>query len=126
MSQPDVSAFASLSEKKLCVLVWHYHDDDLPGPDAAVSLKIPGLPIASGKAKLTHYRVDETHGNSFTLWKAMGEPQKPTPEQYSELEAAGELAELGKPSTIDIKDHVAAIDFPLPRQGVSLLVIDCD
>ena len=122
--QPDVSAFASLSAKKLCVLVWNYHDDDVVGPDAAISLNIPGLPVASSKAKLSHYRVDETHGNSFTLWKSMGEPQKPTPEQYAELEAAGKLAELGKPSTVEIKDHNAAIDFELPRQGVSLLVLE--
>ncbi|MES2659536.1 MAG: beta-xylosidase [Verrucomicrobiota bacterium] len=122
--QADVSALASLGGKKLSVLVWHYHDDDLVGPDAAVSLKIPGLPVISGQAKLTHYRVDESHGNSFTLWKSMGEPQKPTPEQYTELEAAGKLAELGKPSTTEIKDHAAAIDFALPRQGVSLLVLE--
>src|SRR5262249_7398135 len=32
--QPDVSALASLDGTKLCVMVWHYHDDDLPGPAA--------------------------------------------------------------------------------------------
>ena len=122
--QADVSAFASLANKKLSVLVWHYHDDDLAGPDAAVSLKIPGLPIANGKAKVTHYRVDETHGNSFTLWKSMGEPQKPTPEQYAELEAAGKLATLGSATETQIKDHAASLDFSLPRQGVSLLTFE--
>jgi xylan 1,4-beta-xylosidase len=122
---PDVSAFASLSGKKLSVLVWHYHDDDLPGPDAAVSLKIPGLPVANGQAKVTHYRVDETHGNSFTLWKALGSPQKPTPEQYADLEAAGnKLSTLGPDTTTAITNHTATLDFKLPRQGVSLLVLD--
>jgi xylan 1,4-beta-xylosidase len=123
--QPDVSAFASLSGKKLSVLVWHYHDDDLPGPDAAVSLKIPGLPVANGQAKVTHYRVDETHGNAFTLWKALGSPQKPTPEQYADLEAAGnKLVTLGPDTTTSITNHTATLDFKLPRQGVSLLVLD--
>ncbi len=122
--QADVSAFASLGNKKLSVLVWHYHDDDVQGPKAAVSLKIPGLPVASGKAKVTHYRVDENHGNSFTLWKSMGEPQKPTPEQYAELEAAGKLATLGPVSETQIVDHTASLDFSLPRQGVSLLVLE--
>ena len=120
----DVSAFASLAGKKLSVLVWHYHDDDLPGPDADISLKIPGLPIASGQAKVTHYRVDETHANSFTLWKALGSPQKPTPEQYADLEAAGKLATLGPDSTTEIANHSANLKFSLPRQGVSLLVIE--
>jgi len=120
----DVSAFASLSAKKLSVLVWHYHDDDVTGPDAAVSLKIPGLPVAEGKAKVSHFRVDETHGNSFTLWKSMGEPQKPTPEQYTELEAAGKLATLVPEAETQITDHTASLDFSLPRQGVSLLVVE--
>ena len=122
--QADVSAFASLANKKLSVLVWHYHDDDLPGPDAAISLKIPGLPIANGQAKVTHYRVDETHGNSFTLWKALGSPQKPTPDQYADLEAAGKLATLGPATETQIKDHAASLDFSLPRQGVSLLTFE--
>jgi xylan 1,4-beta-xylosidase len=30
----DVSALASLDKNKLAVMVWHYHDDDLPGPAA--------------------------------------------------------------------------------------------
>jgi xylan 1,4-beta-xylosidase len=123
--KPDVSALASLSGNKLSVIVWHYHDDDIQGPDAAVSLKIPGLHIANGQAKVTHYRVDETHGNSYTLWKALGSPQKPTPEQYSDLEGAGnKLASLGPDTTTTIVDHTATLDFTLPRQGVSLLVLD--
>jgi xylan 1,4-beta-xylosidase len=113
------------AELKLSVLVWHYHNDDLEGPDAVVSLKIPGLPIASGKAKVTHYRVDETHGNSFTLWKSMGELQNPSPEQYAELEAAGKLATLGPDTETQIADHTT-LDFKLPRQGVSLLVLEWD
>src|SRR5436190_799817 len=36
--QPDVGALASLDHNSLSVLVWHYHDDDVPGPDAAVEL----------------------------------------------------------------------------------------
>src|SRR5262249_14239103 len=35
--KPDVSALASLDQNKLCVLVWHYHDDDVAGPDAALA-----------------------------------------------------------------------------------------
>jgi xylan 1,4-beta-xylosidase len=36
--QPDVSAQASLDGRTLSVLVWHYHDDDVPGPEAAIAL----------------------------------------------------------------------------------------
>ncbi len=123
-NQPDVSALASLDGKKLAMLVWHYHDDDVIGPDAAITLKIPGLPPASGTAKVSHYRIDETHSNAYTLWKALGEPQKPTTAQYADLEQAGKLATLGPATNTSIADHTATLNFPLPRQGVSLVILE--
>src|SRR5262245_25929219 len=33
--RPDVAALASLDQRQLAVLLWHYHDDDVAGPDAA-------------------------------------------------------------------------------------------
>lgn len=122
--QPDVSALASLDGKKLAVMVWHYHDDDVAGPAAAITLKIPGLPFASGTATVTHYRIDETHSNAFTLWQALGEPQKPTAGQYADLEAAGKLTNLGPATPTSVMDHTASLNFALPRQGVSLLVLE--
>ena len=48
-TRPDVAALSSLDKNKLCVLAWHYHDDDVAGPDAAVELVLSGLPFASGR-----------------------------------------------------------------------------
>ena len=36
----DVGSLASLDNNSLAVLVWHYHDDDLPGPDASIRLRL--------------------------------------------------------------------------------------
>jgi xylan 1,4-beta-xylosidase len=80
-AEPDVSALASLDENKLCVLVWHYHDDDVPGPAAEVELGLAGLPLESGEASLEHFRIDQEHGNAFAAWQRMGSPQQPTPQQ---------------------------------------------
>jgi xylan 1,4-beta-xylosidase len=122
---PDVNALAAYDKNKseLTVLVWHYHDDDVSGPDAAVDLSLDQLPMASGRATLTQYRTDPDHSDSYTVWKQMGSPQKPTDKQYSQLEKAGQLAQLGKPQKITIKDGQVHIQFILPRQGVSLFVI---
>ncbi len=125
-TKPDISALASVSDKKFCALVWYYHDDDLTGPDAEISLKIDGLPLASGTAQLTHYRVDESHSNSFTMWKAQGSPQSPTPAQLVELEQAAKLATLGEPASVSVAGNTATLDFQLPRQGVSFLVLEWD
>ncbi|HTE44249.1 MAG TPA: hypothetical protein VK636_03305 [Gemmatimonadaceae bacterium] len=121
---PDVSALAGVSAKKLAIMVWHYHDDDVPGPDANVQLTINGLPIVSGDARVTHYRIDDTHSNAYAEWKRMGSPIAPTRPQYDQLEAAGQLGQLVAPSPVHVADRKATINFMLPRQGVSLIVIE--
>ncbi len=40
---------------------------------------------------LQHYRIDDTHSNSYTAWKTMGISQTPTAEQYAQLKSAGQL-----------------------------------
>jgi xylan 1,4-beta-xylosidase len=121
---PDVSALASLEGKKLSVLLWHYHDDDVAGPEAAVQLSLRGLPLAKGEARLQHYRIDETHSNSFAAWKRMGSPIAPTEQQYAELEAAGKLAQAEAPATVRIDGGQATLPLALPRQAVSLIVLE--
>jgi xylan 1,4-beta-xylosidase len=119
-AQPDVDALAVRSDRELSILIWNYHDDDLPGPDANVRLEISGLPDAAKKVTLHHYRIDETHSNAWTAWKKMGSPQQPAPEQYKALEAAGQLQELKPAASINIAKQTN-LDFRLPRQGLSLL-----
>ena len=119
--QADVGALASHDTNKVCIMVWHYHDDDLPGPDAETELVVTGLPSVNGAVTLRHFRIDEQHSNAFAAWKKMESPQQPTPEQYAELERAGRLAEMRPPEKPGINHGRAVINFSLPRQGVSLL-----
>jgi xylan 1,4-beta-xylosidase len=123
--EPEVSALASRAGNRLAVLVWHYHDDDVPGPEAMVTLGLSGLPRAK-RVRLVHYRVDETHGNSYTTWKRMGSPEAPSPAQYARLEAAGRLAALGPPREVAVTRGNATVSFVLPRQAVSLLDLSWD
>lgn len=119
----DVGTLSSRDDDTVCVMVWHYHDDDLPGPSADVSVSISGLDGFTGPATLTHYRVDEHLSNAFTLWKEMGSPQSPDAEQYAALDERGQLQTLGEPQPLEVTDGEALIEFDLPRAGVSLLVI---
>jgi xylan 1,4-beta-xylosidase len=123
--KPDVGAIASRDAKKVTVMAWHYHDDDVAGPDATVTLTLEGLALKNGTAKLTHYRIDGTHSNAYTAWKAKGSPATPTPVQYTALEHASQLATLeGSPKTLTVKDGTATLSMTLPRQAVSLLVVE--
>ena len=76
---------------------------------------------ASKKVLLEHYRIDETHSNAYTAWKNMGSPQSPTPEQYAQLKAAGQLQLLTSPVWLDVDKGRATVETTLPRQAVSLL-----
>ena len=122
---PDVSALASLGSGQLAVLVWHYHDDDVRGPGADVRLTLAGIPLGTGVARLTHYRIDDSHSNAYTEWKRMGSPIAPSRAQYDRLEAAGQLTQLeDTPATVSVESGTATLSFALPRQGVSLLLLE--
>ncbi len=121
--RPDVGVTASRDGDKVAVMVWHYHDDDLAGPDAAVTLTISGLG-ANGSRTLTHFRIDGDHSNSFAAWKKIGSPIAPDEKAYAQLEEAGHLQTLGPPAPVAVAHGTATLTFPLPRQGVSLVIID--
>jgi len=119
----DVSALASLERNQLSVFLWHYHDDDLAGPEAQVELALNNLPLANGEATLLHFRIDEAHSNAFTAWKRMGSPPQPSRDQYAQLEKAGQLAALSTADPIRVENGKATVLIKLPRQAVSLLQI---
>ncbi|HTT58203.1 MAG TPA: beta-xylosidase [Opitutaceae bacterium] len=121
---PDVSALASREGRRLCVLVWHYHDDDVPGPDAAVTLTVSGLPADAARAQLMHFRIDATHSNAYTAWQRLGAPAHLTPPQLAQLEAAGRLQTLGPAAPVAVHDSQVTLAVDLPRQAVSLLMLD--
>ena len=83
-----------------------------------------GLPTGERPVLLEHFRIDRDHSNAYEAWKRMGSPQRPTPEQYAELERASELALLSSPEWVRPRDGKLTLKFTLPRQAVSLLVID--
>jgi xylan 1,4-beta-xylosidase len=120
---PDIRTIATRSDHSLQVLVWNYHDDDLPAASATVHLVINGLPPTASRALLEHFRIDTHHSNAFTAWKEMGSPQTPSPKQYKQLESAGQLRLLTSPSWTQLESGTARMEFELPRQGMSLIKI---
>ena len=118
---PDVDAFATKAEHEAAVMLWNYHDDDVAAPDADVEVTITDIPVGVKKVLLEHYRIDDTHSNAYTVWKAMGSPQSPTPEQYAQLKAAGQLELLTSPEWLDVSNGKVTIGTSLPRQATSLM-----
>jgi xylan 1,4-beta-xylosidase len=121
---PDVSAFASRGERVATVVVWHYHDDGVAGPDAAVQLAVHGISPAVHNVRVMHYRIDDEHSNAYTAWRKMGSPQKPTMDQRAALEKASELTKLAEPEEVESRDGNVKLRLTMPRQSVSLLRLE--
>jgi xylan 1,4-beta-xylosidase len=106
------------------ILAWHYHDDDVAGPAARVELLLRGLG-KTRKLELAHYRIDEWHSNAYAAWQRMGSPPAPNRTQYNELLAASRLTQLEQaPARVQVREGFAKLEFDLPRQAVSLLVLE--
>ncbi len=117
--RPDINALASRSELTISILVWNYHDDDVPAPPAEVELLVDG--VQGRSAEVTHQRVDATHGNAYEAWKRMGSPQPPTKAQRKALERASQLQALEPARRVNVEDGRVRLSFALPRQAVSLV-----
>ena len=120
---PDINAIATRREREVEVLVWNYHDDDVPFPAATINLRIAGLPSNANHYLIEHFRIDNDHSNAFGVWKAMGTPQSLSPDDSVRLQSAAQLQLFDSPRWISIDKGVAQVDFKLPRQGLSLLRI---
>ena len=120
----DVGTLASRRGDRVCVLIWHHQDDDVPGPDASIELQIQNLPGEDRPVLVQQFRIDRTHSNAFERWKEIGSPQVPTPEQMTELERASDLSLYASPAWHQPESGSVRLPLILPRQGVSLLVVE--
>ena len=119
----DIGALASRTDRAISVMLWNYHDDDVQAAPAQIDLTVAGVPATTRRVEVRHYRVDEGHSNSYSVWKSMGSPQQPTPEQYARLEAAGQLQLVNSPTYAAVEKGSIRLPFSLPRQGVSLVQV---
>lgn len=120
----DVGSAATLEESSLALLAWHYHDDDVAGPDAALSISLERLPREfAGGAKMTRYLIDRGRGNAYAAWLDMGSPIAPSNEERARLIRASELEPVASDEPVAVREGKARIDVTLARQGVTLLVL---
>jgi xylan 1,4-beta-xylosidase len=120
-NEPDVDALATQGNNKAAVMLWNYHDVDGPGPVAPTTVTVDGLPGTAKRVLVSHYRIDDTHSNAYTVWKTMGSPQHPTIDQYAELQARDGLELLSSPEWMDVANGQIMLQVAMPRQSVSLI-----
>jgi len=121
---PDIDALATADTRSAAVMLWNYHDEEKPAPGAPVMVSVKGLPKTASRVRLTHYRIDDTHSNAYTVWKAMGSPQNPTPQQMTDLKSRDGLELLESPRWLPVSGGAVSVGTELPRQSISLLQFD--
>jgi xylan 1,4-beta-xylosidase len=120
----EVDALASLADDgTIALLAWRHTDDQYQTDDVqtAVDVTLRGLP--DGEYKLTHFRIDADHSNSYTAWKSAGAPQNPTEDQLATIKSRQGLEELEPPKTVRATSGTVALDLRLPLPAASLLII---
>jgi xylan 1,4-beta-xylosidase len=118
---PDIDALATASGREAAVMLWNYHDEEKSAASSPVSVKVAGLPKSASRVLVTHYRIDDTHSNAYTVWKAMGSPQKPSAEQIAELKGKAGLQLLESPRWMAAQGGAVTIATDMPRHAVSLI-----
>jgi len=123
-NQPDVDGLAARDGATIQVLVWNYHDDLVAAAVSPVHLAI-AVPASFGRrARVSHLRVDEAHGDAYTVWVAQGMPPSPSADQIAAMQQAMAPAPLGPDQTMAVTAGGAvSVDFELPRFGVSLITV---
>src|SRR4029077_15047958 len=122
--EPEVDGLATLDGAAIQVLVWNYHDDLVTVPATPVHLAIK-VPAGFGpRARVSHLRVDESHGDAYTVWVSQGMPASPSVAEVAALQQAMDPAPLVPDGTVAVgADGKVVVDFDLPRFGVSLVTV---
>ncbi|GAC1630351.1 MAG: beta-xylosidase [Candidatus Acidiferrum sp.] len=119
MKIEGVDGLATKREREIDVMVWNYAEEDVAGRARKVEIEVAGFPATVRSADLEEFRVDGDRSNSFTAWKKIGSPQKPSAEEYAGLEKAGTL------ERVDVKRVTAEqgnwkLTTELPQEGIAL------
>jgi xylan 1,4-beta-xylosidase len=119
--KPDVGVLATRAERgRVDILLWHYHDDDVPGPPADIHISLIGL--ARGvQLQERIWRVDRENGDAFTVWKTMGSPANPSKSQVEQLISASHMAVRRARTRVLSPNGSVTLEQRLSRQGVELI-----
>jgi len=116
---PDVNAVATRSNHEVDVLLWNYHDADVPAEPAQILLAVDGL--KGSRVTETEFRMDATHSNAYRVWQQMGSPAQPTPEQIDQLQKAAALEQSVPDHAVAQHDGKINLPLTLPRQAAVLI-----
>jgi xylan 1,4-beta-xylosidase len=124
LADREVDGLAASDEGRITLVLWHHTDDQYAAAEpVTVTVELRGLPFDPTRARVRHWRIDDTHSNAYTAWREMGRPQDPTPEQIAALKARQGLEE-SEPLHLTPAGDGAHVSVHLPLHALCLLEVN--
>jgi MYXO-CTERM domain-containing protein len=120
----DGLATLSANADELQIIVYDYFATATATGTDNVTINVSNLPAAlAGKSLFfTHFRVDSTHSNPYSVWQGQNSPTNPTEAQWQAMRQAQHLA-LFQPVAKTTVTTAFTTSFALPQQGASLIIL---
>jgi MYXO-CTERM domain-containing protein len=115
----------SASGDEVEILVYDYYAMMNTTGSDMVTVTLSNLPstLAGKDLFLTHFRVDETHSNPYSIWTSQGSPTAPTEAQWQAMKAHQQLELLQPVSKATVTTTYTIPAFTIPRQAGSLIIL---
>ena len=113
------NVLAAADGHTMTVMLWNYSDDDLAGEAVKRVLRLKNIPAK--RVNVQRFGIDEEFSNAYTVWKKMGSPQDVNAAQYTILEKAGGLQQIGKDLAAAVVGGELTVPVSLPAHAVVLL-----
>jgi xylan 1,4-beta-xylosidase len=120
---PDriVGGLATRRKDGSAILLLYNFEEGVQPSGSVRSLTITVTGKLNGEVR--HYLLDGEHGNTYTAWRNMGQPEDPTEEQLTDLRSHEALCQTVRPA---VQRHPEAVELhlTLPAQSLNLIEID--
>lgn len=109
------------------IILYQFDDDDYDNTkqrNYQVEVTVKNISFSTGYLRL--FKVDESHSNAYTLWKQMGRPEEPSPDQLLALKSQDDLQLVEPISQIQISNGVYKQRLEIQNNSVALIVITAE
>lgn len=119
-----IYSFASRDAERITVVVTNYQEERVlnDGDSHPVRLEVK-TPWPNGtRVSVSHWRIDRTHSNAYTVFKEIGSPKQPSAGQVDAVKKRMELELLRPAQTMPVAE-LSGMEWSLPCNGISLVEI---
>lgn len=119
-----VRAIATADGDRVALIFYHLNENDRENSaSGAVNITFSVENIPFQKFRVQWFGIDESHSNSYSLWKSLGSPNKLRREQYELLDRRDDLELMAEPWFEESPAGVFKKEFTLQHNSVALFVL---